>query len=1159
MTKRCLLFCLTVLLSGCTYRTFDVRRPLVIENVPVTDEQLASVQHQFPNVLAKNLRQSFQLSRDARNMFGFHKHNDWSSFVPVSKLVKAIDLVPKNPYAWVQLGAYLALDHQSQAAIMATERGLEVLDGQCVHICSPEWQQLRTTARLNLAAYRLEAERPLGALLALQQITRPADRALERLIYFWTSADVKSALGDVAGAREDLRHAAAVPEAELMRDELAKEAYPHYFGDSRLALHAYLEAVVEIEAANDDAAEAKLREAIAKNDSAWDAYLLLSDVQYRRKDYNAAIATLLKLKGAAPQNDLFHPERLCYNLGNAYLARYQLSGNKHDLEAARENFEQAIEFVSKRFASEQRQVRRAGAFRNLEHPETARFFLDALGTTSPFYADAYNNLGTVFLAIADCSKGEVTWGNWAADAEMRWRSALRDQYWPRRQLAYANLARLYAREQRLSAAAEAAESAMDLDPFNVVPLKALLAVAESESDLSVAAKAAHAAARLVFDRRWRYPPGIFDDLFAQAAARFKAIREGRRDSPVRRAARMIELALAGDDQVRDVLLGAQRESPEWLWPEMVLAREVVAQGGTATEDVQLFANQLESEVTEQDWIVRHERGDAFVLRAELRAQSKDWRGSRRDIERSLAYGVSPRSIELLRLQVEKALQWEKAPPVSSLAVTPFDTIYSDEPGAWGHSLSWSMTAILRGARGPMVRSLDREALEDADWNAISADEIGRRSGIGAVLTGRYAKARRLVIIDVRVVDSVTGTTLFSHRYETSPKQLRETQIAIAEDALNALKLPPNRPVREVVASQLTSNAKAYANYLAGMDILLSGAQTKPQFMQAETLFAEAVDQDKRFGLAYAGLAWARYGLANLHVRPAEIMPATVDAAERAAKLAPNASEAQLALALVRTWFDWDFVEGSRAFKAAIESDWANSLTHRLYGDFLAARGELPAALREKSLAVEYAPFSAQAVVDVGFIHFYLKDYQKALGFAEEALALQPKLAKAYMLKAWVYTSVGRWREAINAIDLAAFHSYRSKETPLLIAHRGVTYAMQKDFVRAKQALDELEARRANSDGYVLPLLDARVLAALDRPIEAREKLCQAWTDRSESMVWLPVDPWFDSLRSDSGFVRIMEEVGSQHRQQPSVIAPECLVRCPDSLCGKDPSRRHRRQ
>jgi TolB-like protein len=481
---------------------------------------------------------------------------------------------------------------------------------------------------------------------------------------------------------------------------------------------------------------------------------------------------------------------------------------------------------------------------------------------------------------------------------------------------------------------------MDLDPFNVIPLKALLAVTEEDHDMRIVPEAAHAAARLVAERRWRYPPGIFDELFARPAARLKALPPAL--PAVRRALRMIELALAPDEAVKSILLSAIVESPDWPWPSIELARGELAQDGAAAGAAELVERVLRGRAVEQNWIVRHERGDALVLHAELRAQNNDWRGARRDIERSLAYGVSRHSLEPLLRRVDDALK--NAPRVSSVAVMPFDSIYSDEPGGWGHSLSWSTSAILRAALGPAVRSLDRDALEDADWNAFSPAEVGRRSGIGAVLTGRYAKARRLVIIDVRIIDSITGDELFSHRYETSPKQLRETQITIAENALEALRLPPSQPVREVVISSFSGDPKAYANYLAGMDILLSGTHGAQELRDAATFFAVAVARDKKFGRAYAGRAWTLYSLANLHVRPRDIMPDAVEAAERGVKYAPNATEALLALALIRTWYDWDFDAGRKAFEAALEVDPFNSTAHRLYGDFLAARNELEHAL-----------------------------------------------------------------------------------------------------------------------------------------------------------------------------------------------------------------------
>ena len=62
-------------------------------------------------------------------------------------------------------------------------------------------------------------------------------------------------------------------------------------------------------------------------------------------------------------------------------------------------------------------------------------------------------------------------------------------------------------------------------------------------------------------------------------------------------------------------------------------------------------------------------------------------------------------------------------------------------------------------------------------------------------------------------------------------------------------------------------------------------------------------------------------------------------------------------------------------------------------------------------------------------------------------------------------------------------------------------------------------------GCTLPLFLARVNAGLGHNDEAINWLEQAYTDRSESIVWLKMDPSLESLRGEPRFKELVKRVG----------------------------------
>ena len=93
--------------------------------------------------------------------------------------------------------------------------------------------------------------------------------------------------------------------------------------------------------------------------------------------------------------------------------------------------------------------------------------------------------------------------------------------------------------------------------------------------------------------------------------------------------------------------------------------------------------------------------------------------------------------------------------------------------------------------------------------------------------------------------------------------------------------------------------------------------------------------------------------------------------------------------------------------------------------------------------------------------------------------------------------------------------------PLYVSTLGYIEALAGDRAGAEASIAELNA----SPGYTLPLFLARVNAALGNHDQAMGWLDKLYSERSESIVWLRVDPTLQSLRSDPRFVALEKRVG----------------------------------
>src|SRR5258706_1197168 len=500
------------LLTACTSATTDIRRPLVIDDVSVGAENVAAITRIAPGTTGDDAQRSLKLTAKARDMFRIHRYNESYASLSIRQLAVALNYVPANPYAWIQLGEYLFLNQQPVAAIEATERGLTIIAGVCNgEGCPKTLRRLQQLGRINLAIYYCASERPLEATLVLDLVDSPSLSPFERLSYAWISAEAAVDIGNTTTAREQLDGARKISERTFTFDQTVD--YPQYSGDRRAAMQYYLEGracLVDAEqrstqgsaqerAANAGTASEAYRcarelfsAALAADSELWDAKLALANVAQDEKKESEAIRILLELKEKAPRKMLFHAERTDFNLGNAYVTRYDNSAGIEDLLAARKAYGAAADMVARRSHWLAAQHRELNAVRDLR-PEISAFLASALASTPGLYSDALNNVGSVYVLLAKLATNDAERAQLLAAAESTWRGALQDQAWPKRYLAYANLARLYGDSGRLAEAVDAAQAALRLEPLHIGAIRALLDIALRQDDIRMASRAAYVA------------------------------------------------------------------------------------------------------------------------------------------------------------------------------------------------------------------------------------------------------------------------------------------------------------------------------------------------------------------------------------------------------------------------------------------------------------------------------------------------------------------------------------------------------------------------------------------------------------------------------------------------------------------------------------------
>jgi len=155
----------------------------------------------------------------------------------------------------------------------------------------------------------------------------------------------------------------------------------------------------------------------------------------------------------------------------------------------------------------------------------------------------------------------------------------------------------------------------------------------------------------------------------------------------------------------------------------------------------------------------------------------------------------------------------------------------------------------------------------------------------------------------------------------------------------------------------------------------------------------------------------------------------------------------------------------------------------------------------------------------GWILYCARDYERAIQQLRTTIEMDPNFANAHYKLALVYEAQGRYNEAV---DEYLKSKVLSENTPQEVAALRTAYAKSgwRGF-----CLTQLQLLKENSKaGYVLPKYFVLSNLQLGDTEQAFRWFEEAYKERAELLVYLKVDPRFDSVRSDSRFQNLLERL-----------------------------------
>ena len=412
--------------------------------------------------------------------------------------------------------------------------------------------------------------------------------------------------------------------------------------------------------------------------------------------------------------------------------------------------------------------------------------------------------------------------------------------------------------------------------------------------------------------------------------------------------------------------------------------------------------------------------------------------------------------------------------------------------------------------------------EDPQERVLELTTVGKQLNSRHLLVGRISQDGGTAVILLESFEAASGKRLWQTTRSVPVTELLrvEPELArlIASHEFGAVGI-----VDSVALSESeTDDGVAYAHYVRGLAYLGDTSRLRNAAAELEA----ATQRAPKFAIAFSALAAAysrRAATVADEATRAVVLRLAQSAADRAMELEPKAAHAWIARGMLLAAGSPQRLGAARtAYERALVLDPTNTEAHRQLGRVLLLQGSADLAQTHLLLAVTLNPEDAAPLVDLGELELNLHAFGQSCRALDLALSINPRVAKAYELRAmarlqrgdvrpaWVDAETGRrlgaelaGRAVSVLVDVAAHAPRRAH------AHQGV-----------RRQIDAKKSVNADEGGYV-----ALGLVAIGDRAAALNVLERVQPRDSELFLILH-RPGFDPLWTDLRFRKLLEASGA---------------------------------
>ncbi|UJW76988.1 adenylate/guanylate cyclase domain-containing protein [Rhizobium sp. SL42] len=308
------------------------------------------------------------------------------------------------------------------------------------------------------------------------------------------------------------------------------------------------------------------------------------------------------------------------------------------------------------------------------------------------------------------------------------------------------------------------------------------------------------------------------------------------------------------------------------------------------------------------------------------------------------------------------------PDKPSVAVLPFINVSGDKNhDHLAYGLTDDLITELSRVSGLFV--IARHSVFALTTTSGKVQDVAAELGVQYVLEGTLQQAGARLRINAKLIDAVTGLSLWAERYDREYADIFAVQDDVISKIISALSVKLSEGERHRLARIPTENLEAYDYYLRAEQkgITYSDVET---YRQTLSFYQKAIDLDPKFADAHAGIARVAVDVwrndYNYLWSAAVARKIAYDAAGQALKLDPDNARALAVLALLQL-----------------------------------VAGRSAEATASATQAVIAQPSDAEAFGNLALILAHTERHDEAIDEMEKALRLDPSPSPSFQLLAGI--------------------------------------------------------------------------------------------------------------------------------------------------------------